>query len=166
MSKINPIAWGIVIVTIVVIGGIILASYYSSSKAPTQYNLTDKIRPRLEISQKDFDLGKMKLSDDKTVEITIKNVGEKPLAISDFTTSCGCTLVQVFIDDDKSPKFSLHNKVTWQRDLELGQDALAKVTYQPKLMPVEGEVKRTVFFKTNDPENLNVQINLKAFVEK
>lgn len=166
MRNVDPIVWYIVIITVVIIGGIALAASYSSSKTPTQYNVSEQSRPIMEISQKDFDLGTMKLADTKTVEIAIKNIGEKPLTISDFTTSCGCTLIQVFIGEEKSPEFSLHNKVTWQKDLEVGQSATLKVTYQPKLMPVEGKVERTAYFKTNDPTNTNVQINLTSFVEK
>lgn len=166
MRNIDPIVWYIIIIAVVIIGGIALAASYSSSKVPTQYNTSDQNRPKIEISQRDFDLGTMKLTDTKTVEIAIKNIGEKPLTLSDFTTSCGCTLIQIFIGEEKSPEFSLHNKVVWQRDLESGQSATIKVTYQPKLMPVEGKVDRAAFFKTNDPDNPNVQINLTAFIEK
>lgn len=166
MKKIDPIILGIVSLIVVVVIGVIVAASLSSPKEAPQYQFSDLDRPKLEISEKNFEMGKIKLSDIKVKEITIKNIGTKPLNLSNFSTSCGCTTVELIMEGESSPKFSLHNQPNWQKELEVDQAAILKITYQPSLMPVEGEVERTVLFKTNDPDNLNVEINFKAIVEK
>ena len=165
MKKIDPIILGIIFISLVILGGIILASRYSSGNPAASYKINDVERPKIEISEKDFDLGKMKVSETKTKEIIIKSMGTKPLNVSDFTTSCDCTSVVVNIDGKDSPKFSMHTMTSWQKELAPEQTATLKIIYEPSVMPVEGEVSRVVHFKTNDPEMLDVQINFKAFVE-
>ena len=154
--------------TLLVIGGILIAAFKtSSSSSPVpQYSSGDQTAPKIEISEKNFELGKMKVSEVKTKEMNIKNTGASALNLSNFSTSCGCTKVQLIVDSEKSPEFDLHNSPVWSKDLNPGQSAILKITYQPSLMPVEGEVSRTVYFKTNDPASVDVQIDFTAFVEK
>lgn len=166
MRKFDPMVIGIIVVIIIVLGGIIVAASFSSESTIPNYNKTDAERPKMELSERNFDFGKIKLSDIVTKEITIKNIGAKPLNLSNFTTSCGCTTIQVIYEDQKSPEFSLHQKITWQKDITVNTSATAIIKYEPKAMPVEGEVERTAYFKSNDPDNLDVEISVKAFVEK
>ena len=107
----------------------------------------------------------MKLADTKTKEITLKNTGNQPLDMRNFSTSCGCTYVQVFSGDLKSPQLSMHSEADWSTEIAPGATARLVVSYQPSLMPVEGDVSREVYFKTNDPENPSVTITFKAFIE-
>lgn len=166
-TKLNPIIIGIIILTIIAIGGIAIAATLNTNEpVALSYSKSDTEKPQMAISERDFDFGKIKLSDIATKEITVSNIGTKPLTLSDFTTSCGCTTIQLIYDDKKSQQFSLHQKRAWQKDIAVGGKAIIKIKYEPKAMPVTGEVKRTAFFKTNDPNNTDVQINFKVFVEK
>ncbi|MCL5794994.1 MAG: DUF1573 domain-containing protein [Patescibacteria group bacterium] len=166
MKKIDPIIMGVIIIIFILFGGIIIAANYSSKPKIPTYNATDIERPKMEISEKYFDFGKIKLSDSQIKEITVKNIGTKPLNLSNFTTSCGCTTIQIIYENEKSLEFSLHNKLIWQKDIAPNATAKILIKYNPKEMPVEGEVKRTAYFKTNDPDNTDVQINFSVFVEK
>jgi hypothetical protein len=164
--RFDPVAVGIIVCSIIILAGISVAFYSTSISKPASYNITDQERPKIEISEKEFDLGKMKLSETKTKEVTLKNVGNKPLSISNFSTSCDCTFVQVVVGEKTSPKFSMHSMLSWQKELLPNETATLKIIYQPSVMPVEGEVSRVVYFKTNDPAYLDVKIGFKAFVEK
>lgn len=165
MNKIDPVTVGITFIGIVIVAGILVAANFSSVKAPVQYSSSSQDRPELEISETAFDLGKMKLADTKTKDIILKNIGNKPLDIRNFSTSCGCTLVEVYSGDIKSPQFSMHSDANWTTEVLPGATARLVISYQPSLMPVEGEASREIYFKTNDPENPSVTISLKAFVE-
>lgn len=166
MNKIDPTLVGISLIGVVIVAGILIAASFSSAKAPVQYSASGQDRPKLEISEKSFDFGKMKLADTKTKEITLKNIGSQPLDIRNFSTSCGCTFVQVFSGDIKSSQFSMHSDSTWSTEVASGATARLAISYQPSLMPVKGEVSsREIYFKTNDPENPSVTISFKAFVE-
>lgn len=166
MKKPDSITIGIIITSVAIFGIIIAAASLSSPNTPANYSSSNTDRPKLEISQKDFDLGKMKQNEIKTKEIDIKNNGAKPLTLRNFTTSCGCTTIQLDYLGEKSQEFSMHYNASWQKDIGPGDEAKIIVKYDPKAMPVEGKVERTAFFKTNDPENLDVKISLTAFVEK
>lgn len=164
-KKINPIILGVIFLLIVIIGGIIVAGRSSDSNNAPKYEIASSERPKLEISEKNFSMGNMKVAETKTQEIIIKNIGNRPLNMSNFSTSCNCTYGQLFIGNDQSPKFTM-GKSSWSK--ELAPDGIVKlsITYKPSIMPVEGEVSRVVYFKTNDPENSNVEIRFNAFVSK
>ncbi|MEK7165799.1 MAG: DUF1573 domain-containing protein, partial [Patescibacteria group bacterium] len=111
------------------------------------------------------DLGKMKVSDEKSAEFTIENTGDMPLQLFKVTSSCGCTFGIITINRQKSPEFSMHSKSNWTGTLNPGEKASVLVTYKPILMPVKGEVTRAVYISTNDPENKDLKFSVKAFVE-
>lgn len=51
------------------------------------------IKTQVYIGQTSFSLGKFDWKQAQKVTFTLKNIGDKPLAIGDVTTSCGCTTV-------------------------------------------------------------------------
>jgi hypothetical protein len=59
----------------------------------------------------------------------------------------------------------MHSDSRWQKELAPGDSAILVISYQPSLMPLQGAVSRAVFFKTNDPQNPQVSIEFRAFVE-
>jgi len=170
MIKKNPMVLGIIVFCLLLFGGILIALSYSNqsslSNLISQYQPGDLEKPKLEFNNQMIDFGKIKLSDIVSWEVSVKNIGTKNLILSDFTTSCGCTTIQVIDDEQKSPKFSLHNKKVWQKEIAPNSSITIKIEYIPNNMPVFGEVARTAYFRTNDPDNLELQINIKAFVEK
>src|SRR3546814_17072075 len=98
----------------------------------------------------------MLVSDERAAEFVLRNVGGKPLHISEVRTSCMCTFAQVIIDDEESPTFNMvmYNSAAvqrWQGVVETGISATIRVIYRPSLMPVECSFARKVKFATNDP---------------
>lgn len=165
MKKISPAGIGIIIMTGVIFGAIVLTALENKPTQFTQYNLDDPSRPQIEIPLINFDFGKIKLSDKVTKEIQIKNSGSNDLELQNFYTSCGCTFVQVIYDGQTSPQFSMHNNPLWQTKISSQKTATLRIIYEPRLMPVDGRVTRAVFFKTNDPGQPEVTITFSAEVE-
>src|SRR3546814_15621789 len=78
----------------------------------------------------------MLVSDERAAEFVLRNVGGKPLHISEVRTSCMCTFAQVIIDDEESPTFNMvmHNSAAvqrWQGVVEPGLSATIRVIYRP-----------------------------------
>lgn len=165
MKKPDPIVIGIIIITVAIFAGIIVASYKTQNQPIAQYQSNDLNRPRLEISENSFDFGKISLSDIKTKEIQIKNTGSKLLIISDLITSCDCTFAQMIINGEESPRFSMRREPKWRGEISPDGSGTLKITYQPSLMPVQGKVKREIVFKTNDPDKPSVNIAFTAEVQ-
>lgn len=155
---------GITVIAVFAIGFVA----FSESKSQAQvasYEANASSRPRAIIASSFADFGKMKVSDEKTAEFTIENTGDNSLALFKVTSSCGCTFGTISINGQKSPEFSMHSKSSWTGDLPPGQKASVAVTYKPSLMPVKGEVTRSVFVSTNDPEKKVLTFSVKAYVE-
>ena len=142
-----------------------LAAGLSSSPSVVQYQVTDLSQPKLEIGATSFNFGNLKLTDVKTQEVPIKNTGDKPLVISDMLTSCDCTFAQLIVAGKESPRFSMQRNPNWRGELLPGENAVIKIIYEPKIMPVKGGVKREIVFKTNDPQQPSVNLRFTANVE-
>lgn len=156
--------------TILIIGVIVFFSVLQGKQASagadvTSYSATDNERPKATTTSKFSDLGTMKVKDEKKTEFTIENTGNKPLVLSNISSSCGCTVGQITIDGKTSPEFGMHSKGSWQGTVEPGKSAKVTVIYRPYIMPVSGIVTRDVFVKTNDPENGQLTFTVKANVE-
>jgi hypothetical protein len=165
MKKPDPIIIGIIIFALVIFGGIILATVLSAPPPIAQYKPTDQDRPKLEIGQTLFDFGSMKLTDVKSQDVPLKNTGTKPLIISDILTSCDCTFAQLIVADKTSPRFSMQRNPDWRGEILPGKGGVIKITYEPKIMPVKGGVKRNIVFKTNDPNQPSINLSFNAIVE-
>lgn len=125
---------------------------------------------QVQIIEEDRELGTMLVSDERTAEFFLRNVGAEPLQISEVRTSCMCTFAQVIIDDEESPGFNMemHNSPaarSWTGVVEPGLTATVRVIYRPSLMPVEGSVARNVKFNTNDPSRPVVELGIHATVQ-
>lgn len=130
------------------------------------YQVSDLERPRVEAPTTFADLGRIKLSPEKTTEFLIENKGERVLQIAKVSSSCGCTVGVVEIDGVKSPEFGMHSISDWVGNLGPGKKALVRVIYRPYIMPVAGIVTRDVYLQTNDPEKPNLTFSVKAYVEE
>jgi len=125
---------------------------------------------KLQIADDSLDLGTMSVSEERSAEFSLRNVGRKPLEISQIRTSCMCTFARVIIGGEESPAFNLemHNTPTvqrWKGVVEPGLTATVRIIYRPSLMPVEGAVARNVKFNTNDPERPVVELGIHATVQ-
>ena len=165
MSK--GIIIGIVIFSIVVIGGsyFLLAGSQKPQVQITSYSLTDKERPKVEAKTTFSDLGKMKVSEDKSANFKIKNIGQKPLQLSNISSSCNCTFGQVVINGKESELYGMHAPSDFAGEVLPGKEAIIKVTYRPSIMPVYGPVEREVYVTTNDPDNQKLVFKVKANVK-
>jgi len=167
MSK--SFIFGIILFSLVVIAG----SYFflaggkqnTSTTTSVSYNLKDKERPKVEAKELFKDLGTIKVSEQKSEEFLLKNVGEKPLQLSQITSSCGCTVGQVIIDGKESEEFGMHSQSNYIAEIAPQKEAKMRVTYRPYVMPVYGPVDREVYLTTNDPENPKLVFKVKAVVK-
>ena len=124
---------------------------------------------KVQIFQEQRELGTMRVSEDRTAEFFLRNVGGKPLEISEVRTSCMCTFAQVIIGNEESPLFNMemHNSrsvQSWTGVVQPGLTATIRVTYRPSLMPVQGSVARNVKFNTNDPNRPIMELGIHATV--
>ena len=128
------------------------------------YSTQDKERPKVEVKETLKDLGKMKVSDEKSTEFGLKNIGQKPLQLSNVSSSCNCTFAQVILDGKESDLFGMHNTSDFAGEILPGKEAKIKVIYRPFIMPVYGIIEREVYITTNDPENEKLTLKVKANV--
>lgn len=135
------------------------------STVVASYSTSDKDRPKVTVSGTFFDLGNMKVKDEKGAEFTIENTGDKPLQLFKIQSSCDCAFGVVTIEGVKSPEFSMHATNPWVGTVEPGKKATLSVIYRPYIMPVSGVITRDVYVQTNDPEKSNLTFTVKAFVE-
>jgi len=149
----------------------IVGSYFffiSGQKTRIQiisYSVSDKERPKVEAKTTFFDLGTMKVSEDRSANFKIKNIGQKSLQLSNVSSSCNCTFGQVIIDGKESDIFGMHNISDFAGEILSGKEAIIRVTYRPSIMPVYGLVEREVYVNTNDPENQKLVFKVKANVK-
>lgn len=125
---------------------------------------------KVQIAEESRDLGTMAVSEERSAEFSFRNVGGKPLEISQVRTSCMCTFAHVIIDGEESPAFNMemHNAPavqSWKGVVEPGLTATVRVIYRPSLMPVKGSVARNVKFNTNDPSRPVVELGVNATVQ-
>ncbi len=126
--------------------------------------------PQLVLSETSVDLGTMKVSEERTKDITLTNTGKGPLTISRIRTSCNCTLADITLNGVTTQGFNMeaHNSFVlkqWTGTLAPGESATIKAIYRPFVMPVQGPVERIISFNTNDPKNPAVEITLRAIVQ-
>lgn len=141
------------------------AKEQKNSSAITSYKATDSQRPKVKSESYFQDLGKIKVSQEKSAVFYLTNTGSKPLQLFNISSSCGCTVGQIEIETQKSPEFGMHSNSNWSALLEPGKEAKIHVIYRPYVMPVSGEVTRDVYLQTNDPENPKLTFTVKANVE-
>jgi hypothetical protein len=164
-GRIDPFVLGIIGFTILVVVGVLLVAFNTTPQNEmTTYESTQTERPKVKVEKTHVDLGDMKISDRKTEEISFENTGSKPLQISNVYTSCGCTSAQVVINGEESPIFSMHGNPSWMGEIAPGGKAVLRAIYEPAKHPVQGKTEKTIFFKTNDPENSTINIHLTARV--
>lgn len=159
---------GIILFSIVFIGGtyFVLSSGDKPQVPITVYSPQDKNKPVVEALETSYDMGRIKISDIKDKEFTVKNIGKKPLLLSEISSSCGYTSAQIVYKETLSKTFSMHSQSDYVAQIEPNTSAVVKVVYMPFAMPVYGVVQRQVFMSTNDPNRPKLEFNIKANVQK
>src|SRR3989338_4774168 len=157
---------GVLFTVGLVVGSYFLLNHGSNTAKPiASYQSTDKEKPKVEVKTTFSDLGKMKVSEDKSANFKIKNIGQKSLQLNNVSSSCDCTFGQVVIDGKESEIFGMHNVSDFAGEVLPGKEAIIKVTYRPSIMPVYGVVEREVYVTTNDPDNQKLVFKVKANVK-
>ena len=92
----------------------------------------------------------------------VKNVGDVPLEITNFKTSCMCTEVKVIINGESSPSFGMHTRSGWKGSVLPGQTAQIVVVFDPMFHGPQatGPITRLVSFNTNDSQHSSVEFKL------
>lgn len=108
--------------------------------------------PEIAITPSSYDFGRVKYGVVAAYVFEIKNEGNASLEISEISTSCSCT--QAFLDN---------------RVITPGKTENMKVTFNPAVHKDDtdlGKIKRTVYLKTNDPQNPEPTVSISADVYK
>ncbi|MFA5770664.1 MAG: DUF1573 domain-containing protein [Patescibacteria group bacterium] len=129
------------------------------------YSSSDKERPNVEAKVTSVDFGNIKVSEEKSKDFVIKNIGKKPLQLSNFSTSCDCTVVQFIYKGKTSDEFSMHAQAEYVAEIAPQTEAKIRVIYRPYVMPVYGVVGREAYISTNDPLNPKLIFKVKSFVK-
>jgi hypothetical protein len=158
----------LVVVILIVIGVMLLKAPGKSSKPPA---IALNSGAKIEMPLKFADLGSMKVSEEKFADFEIKNSGTQPLKIFRVFTSCDCTFAKIFINGKESPEFNMEmhspmEALRWQGEVLPSATATLRVIYKPLIMPVFGPIERSVMFSTNDPDQKQVQVDIKAIISK
>lgn len=149
---------------LIIVGAVFVLGKNGGPKREQQGSAT------MSIDKKEADLGDMKVTDERSVTFTVTNTSQgSVLRIWGIATSCDCTFANVTIGDTKTGEFnmSMHMNSTlknWIGEIPSGKSATLEVIYRPKVMPVSGPVTRQVNFSTNDPNNAEVEVSVKANV--
>lgn len=165
MKTDTKIIIGAVVVSLFIIVGAVVA--FGNDKAPQRETLGNA---SMTIDKKFEDFGTMKGDEDRTATFTITNTSTSSvLRVWNIATSCDCTFATISIDGKDTGEFNMPMHMTgdlknWIGEVAPGKIATLAVTYRPKVMPVTGSVTRQVTFATNDPQNSEVEVSVKANV--
>lgn len=131
----------IAVVFIAIIAAVALFSFVSLDGA-----VTGGV-PSIEVNPKSYDFGTIpKEAISHTFSIT--NTGTAALQINKVSTSCGCTTAEI-----------------GSKSIEPGQSTDMLVTFDPNVMDeIEENIYRIVYIKSNDPDQPEVEIEIRATV--
>lgn len=136
---------------------IVSSSTYSENSAD---------KPSAQVKNTSFNLGDMKVSDEKSTDFVIKNTGNRPLQITGVSTSCHCTAGKVIYEGTESEEYGMHAPgATVISEIAPSKEAIVRVTYRPFLMPVYGFIEREAYVETNDPKNQKIILRVTANVK-
>lgn len=164
MKSDTKLIFGAIAVSVIIIVGAIFVLGKDSS--PKRESLG---QASMTIDKTFEDFGDMKSDAERTATFTITNTSDQSLRIWNIATSCDCTFASVVINGEETGEFNMpmHMSSTlknWIGEIPAKGQAVLKVTYKPKVMPVTGVVTRQVNFATNDPKNESVEVSVKANV--
>ena len=158
---------GFVVLILILIGFVARGESQGTKGGETiqKYETSDTDKPVVQVHENSKDIGRMNVKDERKTDFTIKNTGRRPLQLFNITSSCDCTAGQVTINSVKSPEFSMHDKREWSGTVNPGETATVSVVYRPQIMPVKGDISRSVYVQTNDPKNDRLTFTIQTFVE-
>ncbi len=102
--------------------------------------------PGLFISDKVFDLGRIKQTSGATKILSVSNTGKKPLLIREIQSNCTCTVVSIT-----------------SKTIKPGGSAEIKIIFNPEER--KGTQQKSITLYSNDPKNPVQRITFSAYVE-
>lgn len=160
---------GIIVLSILILTG---GAYFlgksnkpSSSTVLSSIGTESKGNPKVETKEMSFDLGKMKVSDERYHDFSISNKGAGPLQLYGIRSSCMCTAGKIIYKGNESEEYGMHAGGAFLTDIQPGTDATVRVTYRPYQMPVYGPIERELYVTTNDPINQQLIFKITANVQ-
>lgn len=135
------------LISSLIILGLSVFGYFQA--IPEVDNQTEN-RPKIEIKPESFDFGEVNYGKVAEHVFLIKNLGNEILEIKRVATSCACTTAEVEKDF-----------------LNPGEETNLSVRYDTGAMSGphgRGEQERTIYIKTNDPANPQVEVMIYANV--
>ncbi len=103
---------------------------------------------KIELSADEFDFGTVPNTEAVNQVFQVRNVGQGELEITGVSTSCGCTTAEI-----------------GSHSLSPGDETDLTVTYDPQAHGgATGEFMRLVYVQSNDPDNLETTLTIRATV--
>lgn len=163
----KTIVIGLILFSVVFVGGsyFLLAGGNKPEVKIASYSAKDKDKPVVEVKKTLIELGTIKVSDQKEATFTIKNIGTKPLQVSNMSSSCHCTFGQLIYQGKTSDEYGMSTVSDVLPEIAPNTEATIKVIYRPYIMPVYGPVEREVYLSTNDPNNQKLIFQVTAKVQ-
>ncbi len=138
----------LVIIPLIILFLVLYGYFKAISPSTDQSKATG---PEIEIIPKEHDFGQVKYGDLAEQTFKVRNLGKEDLEIVRVSTSCGCTTAEINKE-----------KLVSREETDL------KVTYDTGAMSgshAKGRQERTIFVKSNDPHNPQVEVMIYADVE-
>jgi hypothetical protein len=162
MNNKTLIASLIGITLIIFVGGAFLVSRTSTPE------LSNSGNPKVEVlGESTHNWGEIDIEGGNVEKaFKIKNVGDSPLEVTNFKTSCMCTETQISIGNETSPAFGMHTRSGWKGSIQPGETADVRVVFDPMFHGPQGTgpITRLVSFNTNDSSNSTVEFRLSGNV--
>ncbi len=161
----NKLTVAIIAVSIVIlVGGAYSLGKSGNSSSSTVASSSAQIgNTQIKLAETSYNLGYMKVSEEKHHDFIIKNIGKNTLQLSDIKSSCMCTAGQVIYKGQESEEFGMHGDGSFL-GIAPGDEATIRVIYRPFQMPVYGPIEREVSMTTNDPANSQLVFKITANV--
>ncbi|MBI3109804.1 DUF1573 domain-containing protein [Candidatus Daviesbacteria bacterium] len=147
----KKIVIGIVLISLVILGGGVFLLSQTSSTKPQGVTLSQNAKA--EALERTFDWGEIKYSGgNATKTFTIKNTGSDSLKLYNVKTSCACTIANLTIEGKVSPAFGMHTQSSWAGEVPTGKEAVLTVIFDPTFHgpTALGPMERLISMQTND----------------
>lgn len=147
---------GIIVIIVIILVGAIVYGYQQSADSDAEIlsNSNSNIQsgPHIVIEPATHDFGLVKFGDVPEYTFIVKNIGNQILEVNGVTTSCACTNGEI---DNMS--------------IVPGGQANLLVSFNPAIHGDDtdmGELTRTIYISTNDPNKEEVEAKIYAEVYK
>jgi hypothetical protein len=151
----------LVVVATVAIGG---ALFISSDGVKNQAEpvVRSQVESAITIEEGPYDFGEIDIYGGVVeTNFSLTNTGVEDVAITDGTTSCGCTNAEL-----EGIRFGMHEVMSREFVIPAGETKLLKVIYDPLAHGPSGVglAQRSVYLKTNSLTTPTLEVRIKALV--